>query len=294
MGLEFSGPRAMDNRGAVENAAALRGLLPAAGGPPAVRQARARATAAQWRGRAAMMLKADVPSIAYEDYLRALAIDPMDGAALDGFARTAVLAGRLPEAVAHVNEWAARHPQVAEIWVAKSKLVAASGALDAALDAARQASEIKPVQIVALEQLASLFGSIGDAEQLDVVIQKLQQLAPDHAATFYHSAVSKFLHGEFAEVVRLGARTSESDPQYVAVYDLIGAAHLKLGQPGPARDAFQTSLRFNPHDSTAYTNLGILELEAGNRPDAAGHFAEALWLDPESKTAREGLVQARQ
>jgi len=118
-------------------------------------------------------------------------------------------------------------------------------------------------------------------------------MAPDHAATSYHAAVSKFLHGEFAEVVQLGQRTVAADPQYAAIYDVIGAAHLKLGQPGPARDAFHTSLRFNPHDSTAYTNLGILELAAGNRADAARHFAEALWLDPESTTARDGLTQAR-
>ena len=293
MGLEFSGPRAMDNRGASENAASLRGLLPPRGGPPVVREALAAATPAQWRARAAMMLRADVPSIAHDDYLRALAIDPTDAAALDGFSRTAVLTGRVAEALDQVKAWAATHPQVPSIWVAKSKLLAASGAVGDALEAAKQASEIKPVQVVALEQIASLFGSMGDAGQLDVIVQKLQQMAPDHAATSYHAAVSKFLHGEFAEVVQLGQRTVAADPQYAAIYDVIGAAHLKLGQPGPARDAFHTSLRFNPHDSTAYTNLGILELAAGNRADAARHFAEALWLDPESTTARDGLTQAR-
>ena len=46
------------------------------------------------------------------------------------------------------------------------------------------------------------------------------------------------------------------------------------------------------HDSAAYLNLGLLDL-AGGRPDsAANYFAEALWLDPASATAKEGLTRA--
>jgi len=37
----------------------------------------------------------------------------------------------------------------------------------------------------------------------------------------------------------------------------------------------------------------LLELAAGNRPAAAQLFAEALWLAPESQTARQGLSQSQ-
>jgi hypothetical protein len=37
----------------------------------------------------------------------------------------------------------------------------------------------------------------------------------------------------------------------------------------------------------------VLELTRGNRALAADYFAEALWLDPESRTARQGLAQAQ-
>ncbi|MEQ1909249.1 MAG: hypothetical protein ABMA15_10530, partial [Vicinamibacterales bacterium] len=57
--------------------------------------------------------------------------------------------------------------------------------------------------------------------------------------------------------------------------------------------AFQTSLRFDPHDSTAYTNLGLLALAAGARADAVNYFAEALWLTPNSQAARDGLTRVR-
>ena len=53
------------------------------------------------------------------------------------------------------------------------------------------------------------------------------------------------------------------------------------------------SLSFDAHDSTAYENLGVLELNAGNRALAAKYFAEALWLVPDSQTARQGLSQSK-
>ena len=83
------------------------------------------------------------------------------------------------------------------------------------------------------------------------------------------------------------------DRHYAPVYDLLGAAHTKLGHEREARAAFETSLGFDAHDSTAYTNLGLIELAAGNRDRAARYFAEALWLVPESRTAREGLARAQ-
>ena len=91
----------------------------------------------------------------------------------------------------------------------------------------------------------------------------------------------------------LAQRAIAADPKYAAVYDLLGAAQTKLEQPKAARDAFETSLRFNAHDSSAYTNLGLLELSAANGPAAARDFAEALWLDPGSDAARQGLARAQ-
>jgi Flp pilus assembly protein TadD len=73
---------------------------------------------------------------------------------------------------------------------------------------------------------------------------------------------------------------------------VIGAAYTKLDRPAEAREAFEKSLSLDAHDSTAYTNLGLLELAAGNRVAAAQLFAEALWLAPESTTARQGLAHA--
>ena len=129
--------------------------------------------------------------------------------------------------------------------------------------------------------------------QLDAVVARLRQVAPNRAATEFYAAVAAFLHGREADAVELAKRAIAIDPAFAPVYDLIGAAYTRLDRPAEARQAFETSLSLDAHDSTAYTNLGLLELAAGNRPAAAQLFAEALWLAPESQTARKGLSQSQ-
>lgn len=293
MTLEFSAPRDVHSSGARENAAKLAALLDEHAGPPVIQRAMDGATAAAWRNRGAMMFKSDFHATAYDDYLRALALDPADAAALDGFAQAAIMARRTPDALERLNSLTGGRAQTAETLIVRSKLLAAGGAGDAALAAAEDAVEIRPLRLAALEQQASLVAEAGDVVRLDAVLERLRRVAPDRAPTHYYAAVSKFLRTDFKGAVELAERAIAADPKYAPVYDLAGAAYTKLGRTVDARRAFETSLQFNAHDSTAYTNLGLLALTSGNRAAASGYFAEALWLDADSATARQGLAQAR-
>jgi Flp pilus assembly protein TadD len=105
--------------------------------------------------------------------------------------------------------------------------------------------------------------------------------------------VAAFLEGDAARALNAAQKAIALDASYAAAYDVAGAAHTKLGQPDLAARAFQTSLRFDPHDSTAYTNLGLLALAAGEKSAARNYFAEALWLTADDKAARDGLARAR-
>jgi Flp pilus assembly protein TadD len=129
--------------------------------------------------------------------------------------------------------------------------------------------------------------------QLDAAVAELRKLAPDRASTAYYAAAAAFIHGDANQAVARAQKAIAIDPNYAPTYDLIGAAYTKLNQVEPARQAFQKSLSFDAHDSTAYENLGVLELNSGNRALAARYFAEALWLVPDSPTARQGLAQAK-
>ncbi len=292
MRLEFSAPRELHNASAGSNDASFAAASDPATMPETVRDRRDHATAAQWRGRADMMAKSDAYSIAYDDYVRALELDPTDAAALGGFTRTAVLTSRAQDALSWVKALTGDKPSVAA-QVAVSQLLAAAGLKSDAIESAKTACALEPVVAAACEQLATLYADGGDNTLLEPVVQRLQANRPDAAPTLYFGAVSAFLRGDSQAALESVQKAIAADASYAAAYDLAGAAHTKLGQADRAAQAFQTSLRFDPHDSTAYTNLGLLAMAAGARADAVNYFAEALWLTPDSQAARDGLARVR-
>jgi Flp pilus assembly protein TadD len=294
MTLEFSTPREIHRRDAGQNADRLAALADVRRAPAVIQHARQSATAEQWRNRGAMMAKRDAHATAYDDYTRALTLDPDSAEALEGFVRTAILTRRSADALTWIKSSAVGSRRSAEVLIATSKLLAARGSAAEAIDAALQATAIEPVRPEAFEQLGQLYADAGDTAQLERSVSALRNMAPLRAGTHYYAAVAAFLRGDAAEAIRLCERATAIDPAYAPVYDLMGAAYTKLGDAAAARSAFQTSLRFDAHDSTAYTNLGLLELAAGNHEAARRYFAEALWLEPNSIAAREGLRQTIQ
>jgi Flp pilus assembly protein TadD len=294
MTLEFSGPRDMHRRDGRENSAALRELLAPGTGPAAVTRAYAAAGSREWRSRAAMMAKRDAHGVAFDDYARAFALDPDDAIALEGFTRTAILLGRSADARSTIQTRTAGRPATAARLVAMSRLQAAEGARDEALASARAATRLMPPLVAAYEQVASLLADAADLAALDVAVTALEGVAPGHAASRYYAAAGALLRDRPADAARLAEEAIARDPAYAPVYDLVGAAYTQLDRRDEARWAFETSLTFDARDSSAYTNLGLLALADGDRARARNHFAEALWLDPDSATARSGLRRTRE
>lgn len=291
MRLEFSTPRELHNQRAGGNVATLTAL--AAGAEPAViRDARAAASVAEWRNRGAMMARADVHARAQEDFETALERDVTDAGSLDGFVRAATVTGRAAEALTTLNALVEAQPvgrSTPRVLVAISKLQAASGSQEEALASARRATEVARGDAVGHEQLASLLADVGDTVRLDQAVDALQAIAPDAPATLYYASVAAFLHGNHSLAMMLAERGIGLHPSYAPLYDLAGAIYTKMGQVFRARWAFNQSLSFDAHDSTAYENLGLLALEEGDREAARNYFAEALWLVPNSRVAREGM-----
>ncbi len=291
MTLEFTAPLEIHRRSGGQNGAALRALLTPGQRPPALAGAERSAGAAAWRQRALMFAQSDVHTRAYDDFQRALTLDPDDRAALDGMVRSAVLLTRSADAATWLTSLGSDHPPSTARTVATSQLLAASGHRADALAVAREAAAATPPPLAALTQIASLLADAGDVTGLDAAVAALRHAAPDAAATGYYQAVAAILRDDVHGALAHAQRAIATDPSYAPVYDLAGAAYTKLGDPDRARAMFERSLSFDAHDSTAYTNLGLLALAAGHRTEARHRFAEALWLDPGSTTARAGLAR---
>ena len=313
MRLEFSAPRELHNRNAGENGATLLGLLAPDGGPGVIREATldrrggpvaqsrrddgevgrsrarlrrlpARVGTGRHRSRRARWLRAD----------RGADHSGGGGAHLVAHVVGARTDAATPAGEGHdLADGGAR----VRIAVAISKLQAASGAAESAVETARQASRQAPGDTGALEQLATLFADSGNTVQLDAAVTSLQALAPERAPTLYFAAVAAFLHGNPEEAVRLAERAVAADPGYAPTYDLVGAAYTRLEKVDLARRAFERSLTFDAHDSSAYTNLGLLELAAGNQAAARaflrrGAVVDAGLGDRQARARADALIRA--
>ena len=146
MALEFSGPLALNVQTATDNARSIIALRDREGGPPAIRHAWATAGPIQWRNRGTMMLNADDYTSVYEDYMRALALDPAEATALEGLVRAAVATRRETEALEWLKSSIRNDPRNSSIRLAASKLLAGTGSFDEAVAVAIEASNSRPTR----------------------------------------------------------------------------------------------------------------------------------------------------
>jgi len=290
--LEFSGPRSIFGASRDDNAAALRELAGTSPKPPSVARALAAASAAEWRNRGLMLLKAEAFRPAYEDFSRSLELDVSDTAALDGLLRSAVSLNKVIE-VEHLLRRFSEDPSHRPARLALSRLLASQGNFEAATRIPMDMLESSPADVPALEQLASILSDLGDADRLQPVVQRLVKEAPRNSWAHYYAASLFFVQNRLDLALQAARNAVAIDPANAKAHNLIGACLASMGQTDAARSSFETSLKADPKEPGTYTNLATLELQAGNRDRARKYFAEALTIDPSSQAARDGMNSIR-
>ncbi|MGE3844896.1 MAG: hypothetical protein AB7I50_25305, partial [Vicinamibacterales bacterium] len=293
MELEFSGPRSLSGVAGRENVQALHVLLDTDEAPPAIRDAMANASPADWRNRAAMLAGTLSFEMAFEDYARAAQLDPNDVAALDGFVRTAEVLGRAESAATDVRSWIAAHPDVAALRVAASRLQLILGQPDVAIELALGAVDRQPTEIPPVEHLASLFADFGDADRLAAALERWRDLDPESPRLSYYAAHERFLRGDLEGALPLARQAVERAPGFAQAHNLLGAIRASRGDRESARRHFEDALALDAEDSVTYQNLGLLALEGADPRSAERYFVEALLLNPGSAAARDGLARSQ-
>jgi spermidine synthase len=288
--LEFSGPRSIFGPSSADNTSLLRRLAAGSPRPRAVQEATNAATAALYRDRGLMLLRADAFRPAYDDFARALELDPTDADALDGLIRASAPLHRANEARDLLSRLAA-DPTRVSTKLALSRLLAAEGAYDQAAAIPFGLVQSDPNNVAALEQLASVLSDVNDVERLRPVVARLRSIAPQTEAAHYYAAALLFMESRVDLALGEARRVLAINPRHAKAHNLTGACLASLGQNDQARTAFHASLEADPRDPATYTNLATLELQAGNPRLATRYFAEALTIDPSSGPARQGLAE---
>jgi len=260
--------------------------------PAAVAAAVGHADAARLTARGAMDLKAEAYSTAYDYFRKAIALDNGDAEALRGASDAAAGLNQQKEHRAWLEELAKSSPATAAVRVELSRVRAAAGDFDGAIDAASEAQRLEPEDPRPTEQLASVFADMGDAARLAPVADLLASRYPDRDDGLYYQATARLLSGHAAEAAALARRAVAAHTSAKA-QNLLGAACASTGQRECAEAAFAASVRLNPREPSTYINFGFFYLQTARPEQAAVAFAEALSLDPSSAVARDGLRRAR-
>ena len=289
--LEYSAPRGIYGRSRDDNAAAIRALAPEQ--PPAVRDAFARATDADWTARGLMEMRAQAFGAAYDSFLRAATMNPRNPAALSGLSDAAGGSNRLGDVREWLSRTAARDSQNAVIRIELSRVLAVAGDSQGAVQAAADALRLAPDEPRAAEQLASVYADTGDAQRLGPLADAMVQRYPARPEAQYYRATALYLRGQNQDAIAAARHVVEIAPGHARAQSLLGAACAAVGQRDCARTAFEAAVTGNPREPAGYVNAGVFNLEAGNASAAAEYFASALTIDPTSKPARDGLAQAR-
>jgi spermidine synthase len=293
MALEFTAVRAMYSRSPSDNATAIRALSSDGQLPRIVSSLLNAADAQSWTARGRTGLKAEAYAMASESFRRAVALDSRATDALRGASEAAAGAHRLPEAQRWLEALVAEEPANVPARVELSHVLAAAGDTKGAIAAATEASRLEPDNPRPVEELASIFADLGDADRLGPLAEELLARFPNRDDARYYHAAALFLRGRAAAAVDEARRLLAANPQYAKAQNLLGAACATIGQFECARVAFQASIDLSPRDPSPYLNLGFFYLQTANPAAAAEYFAEALALDQTSAMAREGLAQTR-
>ncbi len=168
---------------------------------------------------------------------------------------TAFMNGQIDEAIGLAKENLRQRPTMSGANLQLAYLERARGNLPAAIDAARRAVSLKPLDAEGLALLGAYLTEAGRAREAVALLDPYVR----GAALDYD------------------------------VVTALGLAQASLGQTVKAREAFESARRLDPGNAMGLVNLGTLSLMTGDRASARAALTEALSLDPGTAKAHNTL-----
>ena len=136
------------------------------------------------------------------------------------------------------------------------------------------------------------------AGQFDLAMQRyveVLQCDPQNADALYYVAVVACQDGQYQEGVKLARRAIEFGPPQARVYNLLGQALHRLGEPLEAIKNYDKAIALDENFADAHGNRANILVDAGLGEQALQSFDRAVALNPTSATDwlnRGALLQA--
>lgn len=184
-------------------------------------------------------------------------------------------------------------PLSADEYCAQARACLAAKDIPAAIAHYEQAIEFYPDHVTAFESLAAVCFARKENARAVELFKRVVALNPQKVDALVNLGAAYNRIGNFQEAIRSLRHALARDRKCAAAYYNLGFAERSHGQLSMAVSAFKEAIRLNPEMWEAYINLGQTLLAMKSPAQAAPHFERALQIRPESRTAREGLIAAR-
>ncbi len=189
-------------------------------------------------------------------------------------------AGQLREALALVKQNITQRPDAPLAYLHLAYLERASGNLAGAVEAARRAFEMRPLDAESVALYAVYLTEAGRAQEATEVLEPyMTAVQPDvDVLTAHGMALAKL--GRRNEAFATFERARTADPTNTQVLVNIGTVHLMAGDRVLARQAFEAALDLDPNVARAHNTLGVMAAQEGRTEEAVARWRQAVALDP--------------
>ncbi len=202
--------------------------------------------------------------------------------------------GRIPEAVAHLDQALRITPGYAEAHYNLAVALAQQGKAQEAIGHYEQALRINPGYAEPHNNLGNALQQEGKIEEAIAHYEQALRINPDYVEAHYNLAVALEQAGRLQDAIAHYEQALRLTPDYAEAHYNLAVA---LAQQGKAQEAighYEQALRINPDYAEAHNNLAVALAKAGRVGEAIGHYEQALRTNPDHVESHINLGNALQ
>ena len=189
-------------------------------------------------------------------------------------------AGEIAGALALNLENIRRRPDMPLAYLHEAYLLRARGDLEGAVEAARKAVKLRPLDEESVALLAVYLMQAGHPREAVDLLEPYARAARPDLDLLTARGMGLSALGRREEALATFARAREADPSNPMVLVNIGTVHLLAGEMERARESFEAALRIDPGLARAHNSLGVIAARQGRLDEAIERWKRAARLDP--------------
>lgn len=170
--------------------------------------------------------------------------------------------------------------------------LAAQGRFDEAIKETKECITLEPDNAWNHYAISFVYYHWGRYKEALAGIEEAIRLNP-HSATYFGMAAEIYLmRDDWKKALELAELGLEVSPTNVDCLNCRAIAFSKLGKNREAEQCVDLALAKDPENDVSHANKASILFRQGKPKESAEHYREALRLNPNSKWARDGILEA--